>query len=288
MEALVHSSFSFLPPLLPLIACFNVMEIRTSPHIFSLYFYVPSAGKETKTKFGHLDFFLKCVSEFVDTCGGKLECLSSTEKHHKASSEVCISVCFLQGEMKAWSLVCQSKQCKVTPAIFSKRPALRPIVWHESNIKRCVRKEEECSACQIKMIKKTRRLRGGEEKGNERRKRPSEFLRGSGLAWTCWNTHTVTGRGGESEWEEKDEEDEEEEEYRAPARDRLQHAGFDRMAPPGAGNTKPCDYPKHTGSDWVSEPALFPTLLLWPVWDERLCSAILPSQQSTFSPWSQK
>lgn len=68
----------------------------------------------------------------------------------------------------------------------------------------------------------------------------------------------------ESEWEERDEEDEEEEEeeYRAPARDRLQHAGFDRMAPPGAGNTKPCDYPKHTGSDWVSEPALFPTRLL--------------------------
>lgn len=56
-----------------------------------------------------------------------------------------------------------------------------------------------------------------------------------------------------------------EEEYQAPARDRLQHAGFDRMAPPGAGNTKPCDYPKHTGSDWVSEPAPFPTRLVWTV-----------------------
>lgn len=98
------------------------------------------------------------------------------------------------------------------------------------------------------------------EQEGERRKRQSEFLRGSGLAWTSWNTHTVTGRGEEgahgkreSEWE-KDEEDGEEE-YRAPARDRLQHAGFDHMAPPSAGNTKPCDYPKHTGSDWVSEPA---------------------------------
>lgn len=70
--------------------------------------------------------------------------------------------------------------------------------------------------------------------------------------------------------EKKDEEDgvkkEKGEEYQAPARDRLQHAGFDHMAPPGAGNTKPCDYPKHTGSDWVSEPGLNPTRQFWTVW----------------------
>lgn len=56
------------------------------------------------------------------------------------------------------------------------------------------------------------------------------------------------------------------------------------MAPPGAGNTKPCDYPKHTGSDWVSEPALFPTRLIWTLWDVCLCSAFLPSLQFTFFP----
>lgn len=66
-------------------------------------------------------------------------------------------------------------------------------------------------------------------------------------------------------WGEK--ETQKEEEYRAPARDRLQHAGFDHMAPPGAENTEPCDYPKHTGSAWVSEPGgQFPTLQLWTVW----------------------
>lgn len=82
------------------------------------------------------------------------------------------------------------------------------------------------------------------------------------LKHTCCNWHR---RGGskESEWE--DEEDGEEEEYRAPVWDRLQHAGFDHMAPPGAENTKPCDYPKHTGSDWVSEPAPYPARLLWTV-----------------------
>lgn len=74
----------------------------------------------------------------------------------------------------------------------------------------------------------------------------------------------------------------------APVRDRLQHASFDRMAPPGAENTKPCDYPKHTGSNWVSEPALFPTRLLWSVWVVRLSSAILLSLPSSFLPWSQK
>lgn len=66
-------------------------------------------------------------------------------------------------------------------------------------------------------------------------------------------------------WGEK--ETQKEEEYQAPARDRLQHAGFDHMAPPGAENTEPCDYPKHTGSAWVSEPGgQFPTLQLWTVW----------------------
>lgn len=63
--------------------------------------------------------------------------------------------------------------------------------------------------------------------------------------------------------------EEDEEAYRAPARDRLQHAGFDHMAPPGTGNTKPCDYPKHTGSKRVSEPTALDCV--------RFCTDILPS-----------
>lgn len=43
-----------------------------------------------------------------------------------------------------------------------------------------------------------------------------------------------------------------EEEYQAPTSDRLQHASFDHMAPPGAWNTKPCDYPKHTPARTIS------------------------------------
>lgn len=52
------------------------------------------------------------------------------------------------------------------------------------------------------------------------------------------------------------------------------------MAPPGTGNTKPCDYPKYTGSNLVSERTPFPTRLLWTVWDVRFCSDILSSQRS--------
>lgn len=85
---------------------------------------------------------------------------------------------------------------------------------------------------------------------------------------------------GESEWEEKDEEDQEEE-YQAPVKDRLQHAGFDHMTPPSAGNTKTCDYPKHTGSDWVPEPALFPTRPLRPAWDVWFCWAVLSGQHES-------
>lgn len=59
---------------------------------------------------------------------------------------------------------------------------MRPIVWHESSIKR----EEERLGCQIKMIKKNKRAKKKKKKrGNERMRRQSEFLRGSGLAWTC-------------------------------------------------------------------------------------------------------
>lgn len=111
------------------------------------------------------------------------------------------------------------------------------------------------------------------EQEGERRKR-RRVNSSEGAVWLGQvETHTVTGRGGQGaqrEWMRG------EgwgglrgEEYQAPARDRLQHAGFDRMAPPGAGNTKPCDYPKHTGSDWVSEPVPFPTRLVWTVWGVR-------------------
>lgn len=83
-------------------------------------------------------------------------------------------------------------------------------------------------------------------------------------------THTVTGGGGEREGDRRMRRTESRRRRRSfglQQRGRLQHVGFDRMAPPGAGNTKPCDYPKHKGSDWVSEPAPLPLLLLWAVWD---------------------
>lgn len=95
-------------------------------------------------------------------------------------------------------------------------------------------------------------------------------------------THTVTGEGGERRMRRTKRR---RRSIGPRQRGRLQHVGFDRMAPPGTGNTKPCDYPKHTGSDWVSEPAPFPTLLLWTVWDTCLCchsahSIVAPSPQS--------
>lgn len=80
-----------------------------------------------------------------------------------------------------------------------------------------------------------------------------------------WCRHVVTD-GGESSGEEE-EEDEGGGVSGPQQRGRFQHVGFNRKAPPGAGNTKPCDYPKHTGSAWVSEPAPFPSLKLWTVWD---------------------
>lgn len=170
------------------------------------------------------------------------------------------------------SLVWQSQQSKATPAIFSKRWAVRPFVWHESNIKKCVT-TGACFRCQIKNDKEKENATRRQKRGNERRKSRSEFLRGSGFGSDMLKHRLEPAKEVREHRVEKDEEDvedEKEEEYRAPARDRLQHAGFDHMAPPGAGNTKPCDYPKHTGSDWVSEPALFPTRLLWTLWDVRL------------------
>lgn len=112
------------------------------------------------------------------------------------------------------------------------------------------------------------------EQRGERRKRQSEFLGERGLILDKLKHTPATGTGGagaQIEWMRREgwgeKETQKEEEYRAPARDRLQHAGFDHMAPPGAENTEPCDYPKHTGSAWVSEPGgQFPTLQLWTVW----------------------
>lgn len=111
------------------------------------------------------------------------------------------------------------------------------------------------------------------EQRGERRKRQSEFLGGRGLILDKLKHTPATGTGGagaQIEWMRREgwgEKETQKEEYRAPARDRLQHAGFDHMAPPGAENTEPCDYPKHTGSAWVSEPGgQFPTLQLWTVW----------------------
>lgn len=70
-------------------------------------------------------------------------------------------------------------------------------------------------------------------------------------------------------------------------RGRFQHVGFNRMAPPGAGNTKPCDYPKHTGSAWVPEPAAFPSLQLWRR-GTHVHAAVLPSRQQPLPFRSQK
>lgn len=68
--------------------------------------------------------------------------------------------------------------------------------------------------------------------------------------------HTLTGTGkegvrrameGENDREREGASGEGRSESRlGQVRDRFQHAGFDRTAPPGAENTKPCDYPKHT------------------------------------------
>lgn len=83
----------------------------------------------------------------------------------------------------------------------------------------------------------------------EKRKKEREG-RASALAWTSRNTHWprrggITSRVNERRRMRR-------KEYQAPASDRLQHAGFDHMAPPGAWNTKPCDYPKHTPTRAIS------------------------------------
>lgn len=70
-------------------------------------------------------------------------------------------------------------------------------------LKRQQRRREE--VCQIKTIKKKRLTREQgiiwkwKSKEREWRKRWGKFLWGSGLAWTSWNTDTVTGRGGSKE-----------------------------------------------------------------------------------------
>lgn len=217
MEALPTCSLLFLLPSSSpssLTARFRVMEIR--PHIFSFYFYISSEEKETKNKIGYLVILLKCVSS-LKICFENLERPLLLQSITKPLLKYVWSLYFAGWDtLKAWSLVWQPKQCKATPAIFSKRRALRPIVWHERSIKR----KEERLGCQIKMIKKNERAKKKKKKrGNERMRRQSEFLRGSGLAWTCWNTHCNWWRRWERgrQKDEEDREQEEEEEFRAPA-----------------------------------------------------------------------